>query len=63
MKCPACGRRMLNKGTYFDCSNILCDYEEEIENGGEKVSDIAFRHAIANKAIKDKKMKETTQCF
>ena len=34
MKCPACGRGMLNKGTHFDCSNILCDYEEEIENDG-----------------------------
>ncbi len=32
MKCIACGREMLDKGTHFECSNILCDYEEEIEN-------------------------------
>jgi len=32
MKCPACGRRMLRKGTYFECSNILCDYEEDVDN-------------------------------
>ena len=32
MKCLACGREMLNRGTHFDCPNILCDYEEDIEN-------------------------------
>ncbi len=32
MKCPACGRGMLKRETYFECSNILCDYEEDIEN-------------------------------
>ena len=32
MKCIACGREMLNRGTHLECSNILCDYEEEIEN-------------------------------
>ena len=32
MKCPACGRGMLRRETYFECSNILCDYEEDIEN-------------------------------
>ncbi len=44
MKCLACGREMDNKGTHFDCPNILCDYEEEIE----KVSKDAFslRHVI-----------------
>ncbi len=30
MKCPACGRGMLSRGTYFECSNILCDYEEDV---------------------------------
>jgi hypothetical protein len=30
MKCIACGREMLNKGTHLECPNILCDYEEEI---------------------------------
>ncbi len=28
MKCIACGREMLNRGTHFECSNMLCDYEE-----------------------------------
>jgi len=32
MKCIACGREMLDRGTRYECSNILCDYEEEIEN-------------------------------
>ena len=32
MKCIACGREMLDRGTHYECSNILCDYEEEIEN-------------------------------
>jgi len=33
MKCIACGREMLDKETHYECSNVLCDYEEEIENG------------------------------
>jgi hypothetical protein len=32
MRCPACGREMLDRGTYFECSNFLCDYEEAIES-------------------------------
>ncbi|MGD0885258.1 MAG: hypothetical protein ABSA46_10395 [Thermodesulfovibrionales bacterium] len=32
MKCIACGREMLVRGAHYECSNILCDYEEEIEN-------------------------------
>ncbi len=28
MKCIACGREMLDRGTHFECSNMLCDYEE-----------------------------------
>ena len=32
MKCPACGRTMLEKGMIAECPNILCDYEEEIED-------------------------------
>ncbi len=32
MKCIACGREMLDMKTYYHCSNILCDYEEEIED-------------------------------
>ncbi len=30
MKCIVCGREMSDKGTHFECPNILCDYEEEI---------------------------------
>jgi hypothetical protein len=32
MKCLACGREMVDRETHYECSNILCDYEEEIEN-------------------------------
>ena len=32
MKCIACGREMLDMRTYYQCSNVLCDYEEEIED-------------------------------
>lgn len=32
MKCIACGREMIDKKTYYQCSNVLCDYEEEIED-------------------------------
>ncbi len=32
MKCIACGRGILDKGTHYECSNILCDYEEDIEH-------------------------------
>jgi hypothetical protein len=31
MKCPACGRDMFVTVNSFECPNILCDYEEEIE--------------------------------
>ncbi len=31
MTCPACGRRMLDRGTHFECPNILCDYEEDVK--------------------------------
>ena len=31
MKCPSCGRLMLNLVTYLKCSNGYCDYEEDIE--------------------------------
>ena len=34
MKCIACGREMLDMKTYYKCSNVLCDYEEEIEDRG-----------------------------
>jgi hypothetical protein len=37
MKCRACGREMLNRGTYFECSNLFCDYEEDIKNQGVSV--------------------------
>jgi hypothetical protein len=31
MKCPSCGRIMVNMITFFKCSNWLCDYEEDVE--------------------------------
>jgi hypothetical protein len=31
MRCPACGREMVDECTHFSCPNILCDYEEEME--------------------------------
>ena len=31
MKCPSCGRMMVNMITFLKCSNGLCDYEEDIE--------------------------------
>jgi len=30
IRCPACGREMVSKDSYLECSNRLCDYEEEI---------------------------------
>ena len=30
MKCIACGREMLYRGTHYECSNILCDYDEDM---------------------------------
>jgi len=32
MRCIACGREMLDRGTHYECSNMLCDYEEDIEH-------------------------------
>ena len=32
MKCIACGREMIDMETHYECSNVLCDYEEDIEN-------------------------------
>lgn len=37
MKCRACGREMVNRGAYFECSNLFCDYEEDIKNQGVSV--------------------------
>ncbi len=34
MKCRVCGREMFNRGSYFECSNLFCDYEEDIKNQG-----------------------------
>jgi predicted RNA-binding Zn-ribbon protein involved in translation (DUF1610 family) len=44
MKCLACGRNMLNKGTHFICPNLLCDYTEEIENREERASEVLLEH-------------------
>lgn len=45
MRCIACGRKMLNRGTYYECSNFLCDYEEEAEIGrlGESLKNPALK--------------------
>lgn len=32
MKCIACGREMRDRGSHYECSNLQCDYEEDIEN-------------------------------
>lgn len=32
MNCPACGRKMSVTENFAACTNILCDYEEEIED-------------------------------
>lgn len=37
MKCIACGREMSDRGAYYECTNILCDYEEEIEKKEERM--------------------------
>lgn len=34
MKCLACGREMIHKGSHLECSNFLCDYEEEVSSRG-----------------------------
>jgi predicted RNA-binding Zn-ribbon protein involved in translation (DUF1610 family) len=44
MKCLACGRVMLNKGTHFVCPNLLCDYSEEIENKEVRVPELLLEH-------------------
>jgi len=31
MKCIACGREMIDNGNHWECSNLLCDYEEETD--------------------------------
>lgn len=37
MKCRVCGREMLDRGAYYECSNILCDYEEDVKSQAEAV--------------------------
>ncbi len=60
MKCPACGREMVNRGSYFDCPNILCDYEEEIESDGLPAF---IKTCYSNSCIGDQITKEAPQCF
>ncbi len=62
MKCLACGRKMENKGTYFDCPNILCDYEEEIENVEARMPAF-FKPCHSNHDTGDQIMKEIIRCF
>ncbi len=58
MKCRVCGREMLNRGSYFECSNLFCDYEEDIKNQGAALKQdseaskiIVFRSTIMTRTI------------
>ena len=31
--CPACGRAMMRVADCWECTNLMCDYIEEIEKG------------------------------
>jgi hypothetical protein len=47
MKCIACGREMIDRGKQWECSNVLCDYEEEIDTPevfrrGQQILDLIF---------------------
>jgi len=42
MKCPSCGRMMMDMVTFFKCSNGYCDYEEDIETQPIRVSGLTF---------------------
>ena len=47
MKCIACGREMLDRETHYECSNVLCDCEEEIENQKRPMNAIVTqRHCL-----------------
>jgi len=41
MRCPACGREMVDQ---FSCPNILCDYSEETENGGIEAPELIVEY-------------------
>lgn len=63
MRCLACGREMLNRGTHFDCPNILCDYEEDIENTELRVPVSLLRTGNPNNGKGGQIVKEVIQCF
>ena len=48
MKCIACGREMLDRGTHYECSNILCDYEEEID---DREVWVGLQRVLSNMAV------------
>jgi len=54
MKCLACGREMVNRETHLVCSNLLCDYAEELENreAGEPEICVEYLNPIIAWAIK-----------
>lgn len=61
MRCPACGREMAEECTHMRCVNILCDYEEEIENrNGEGCKSVStfIRAYKRNNGMGDRTMKE-----
>ena len=58
MKCIACGREMRDMKTYYQCSNVLCDYEEEIEDRdicmslkSDMSSSIAVNNAVKSRPL------------
>jgi len=50
MKCPSCGRMMVNMITFLKCSNRLCDYEEDLEPW--EISDLSAQEQPAANAYK-----------
>jgi hypothetical protein len=46
MKCIACGREMIAKGDHLECSNILCDYEEEVDARAMLLKEQLILHSI-----------------
>ena len=46
MKCLACGREMIDRENYWECSNLLCDYEEEAIFQGTPVKEQQMLHIV-----------------
>lgn len=50
MRCPSCGRIMVNMITFLKCSNGCCDYEEDIELQHELVGSTQLKAEIYYKS-------------